>query len=138
MSQQIACLRRIKEDDFLFRPPRCAVGMAYFQRAAKRSFNCGSDVAADSGPIIREDFASIASISADADSISETGLTVAILSRCLLQLGNLQNTLKLHRIRFHKWSYRNYAPAGNFASLEKFLPRQNGPIQCRSRAQTIV
>jgi hypothetical protein len=28
MSQQIACLRRIKEDDFLFRPPRYAVGLA--------------------------------------------------------------------------------------------------------------
>jgi hypothetical protein len=79
----------------------CGAGL--FQRAAKGSFNCESDVAADSGPIIREDFASI---SADTDGIWEPGLAVAILGLRLAQLEKLRNTLKRHHIRFHKGTLR--------------------------------
>jgi hypothetical protein len=79
-------------------------------------------VAADSGPIIREAFASI---SADAGGISETGLTVAILSRCLLQLENLQNTLKCTLIWFHKGAYAQFA-SGKLSWVEQEMAQHLG------------
>jgi hypothetical protein len=71
----------MKRTIFISTTPVCC-GLTY-SASSKSSFNCGSEVAADSGPIIHEDFASI---SAEADGIREIGLAGAILGLRLVQL----------------------------------------------------